>query len=145
MKEIDEVIRVDGDSIRQSEIEEEPSQEEEQIEFDLLPPEPPEPIFVGYMTIENVMESIQPFRPGRLPSAEFKRSIKAWGIREPIVMTRDDEGNTRLRDGRRRLQAALDLGMEMIPVKVYDLNLVSGAALTIDSNVQRSPNPMSEY
>jgi ParB-like chromosome segregation protein Spo0J/SAM-dependent methyltransferase len=182
----EEVIRVGGDSIRQSEIPEEPEvmepqdaiefetelvtdmdaaeikalsdleerlpeeaeiEEEQtgQIEFSLLPPEILKPLYVGMMDVEEILESIQPFKPRRLPSAEFKRSIQTWGIREPIILTRDDAGNTRLRDGRRRLQAALDLGIDAIQIKVYDLNLISGAALTLDSNAQRSANPMSEY
>ena len=117
-----------------------------QLEISFLPPAPPEPIFEGIMEIEKLLQQIEPIKFGKKPDAAFLRSIETWGVREPIVITRDiDTSILRLRDGRRRLQAAIKLEHNNIPVKEYALESISGVALTLDSNAQRSANPIAEF
>lgn len=119
----------------------------DQIEFDLLPEVPPEPIFEGEMYVEVLLEQLVYFadEPKLKPDAEFLRSVKVWGVREAIVLQAAEDGFYILRDGRRRLQAAKTLNLPTIKVKVYAIDSLGGAALTLDSNAQRSSNPIAEY
>lgn len=166
---VEEVIRVGGDSIRQSEIEDEPetnaerfdreAKEEaqfdeavkaaeeapEQLEISFLPDTPPHPVYIGNFEVEAVMGMTDGLKLGRAPDASFIRSVETWGIRDPIILTQASDGSHKLRDGRRRLQAAVKLEMKTIPVKVYKIESVSSVALTLDSNAQRSSNPIAEY
>ena len=120
--------------------------EPEQLEISFLPPAPPEPIFEGDIMMSVLELNFKDLKFGKAPDAAFLQSVETWGIRDPILLTQDGEGkNYKLRDGRRRLQAAIKLEMEFIPSKVYSLESISGIALTLDSNVQRSSNPVAEY
>jgi len=73
---------------------------------------------------------------------ELADSIKEYGIIQPLVVTKD--GDTyRLIAGERRLRAAKQLGMEMVPVVFRDADEHQRLAIAIIENVQRVDlNPM---
>jgi ParB/RepB/Spo0J family partition protein len=117
----------------------------EQLEISFLPDTPPEPVYEGEINARELAKDLGNFTYGKPPDAAFLRSIETWGIRDPIILTQDGLNPMRLRDGKRRLKAALKLEIEFISVRVYNIQDISGAALTLDSNAQRSSNPIAEY
>lgn len=117
----------------------------EQLELSLLPEKPPEPIFSGFLDVSNILDGVGEFNPGKPPDSRFILSIKRWGVREPIELNQLPNGKLRLMSGRRRLRAAQLLELETIPVRLYILDSLVESTLTIDSNVQRSDNPLSDF
>lgn len=118
------------------------NENENQIELELLPDEQPEPVFEGDQPIE-IIQNITDYVP-RQPNAAFLRSVEQWGIYTPIVLNRISEDEYHLMAGRKRLKAAEILELELIPVKMYEVDSLSESVLTIDSNAQRSDNPLSD-
>lgn len=163
-KQIKERIRVDGSTISADEIPEEPEAiedkadleerlpdeantetEPEQLELSLLPDNPPEPTFEGYLPVKEILEELVPYNQGRPPEAKFLRSVKRWGVREPIEINILPNKKLRLVSGRRRLKAAELLGLPNIKVRMYELDALVESTLSIDSNAQRSDNPLSDF
>lgn len=127
--------------------------ESEQLEISFLPETPPEPLREGFVDLQVLLDgSLKPYITGKKPDAAFLRSIETWGIRDPVILGAAEENfgfnfdkSLRLLDGRRRLQAAITLDLEQVPYKIYNLSNISNVALILDSNVQRSSNPIAEY
>ena len=118
----------------------------------LLPETPPEPTSEGFENLDVILGALSYWMPGKKPDAAFLRSVEVWGIRDPIILGKEGEdagfgkpGSLKLIDGRRRLQSAITLEIELVPYRIYDLSDISDAALAIDSNVQRSSNPIAEH
>lgn len=119
-----------------------------QAEFDLLPDAPPEPDFEAEVSVDGLLNRLDvPFRPFIDPDKDFLRSVRKWGVRDPLILTyvNGSKETLKLRDGRRRLQAAIHCNLPLIKVRIYTLGDYAGAALTLDSNTQRSSNPIAEY
>ncbi|MCX5815412.1 MAG: ParB/RepB/Spo0J family partition protein, partial [Proteobacteria bacterium] len=75
------------------------------------------------------------------------QSIKDKGILEPLLVTGPDNGSYTLICGERRLEAARQLKLELVPVRVIDAGKESGEtiALQLTENLQREDlNPMDQ-
>ena len=91
------------------------------------------------------LDRLGPFE-GPEPDPGFLSSIQAFGIIYPVLVSRNTN-NDRLTvvDGRRRIKAALKLGLMAVPVAVYDdLSTDDSAAWSLILNEQRSKNVISE-
>lgn len=73
------------------------------------------------------------------PSRALLKSIRDKGIIVPLVLAKSPAGY-RLIDGRRRLAAAIELGLPSVPAVVID----GGEAETILLHATRSDNPVAE-
>lgn len=67
---------------------------------------------------------------------ELAASVKEYGIIQPLVVTRRDDGY-RLIAGERRLRAAKRAGLDMVPIVVRDADEHQRLALAIIENIQR--------
>lgn len=75
------------------------------------------------------------------------QSIKDKGILEPLLVTGPDGGSYTLLCGERRLEAAQQLGLESVPVRVIEAGKESGEtiAFQLTENLQREDlNPMDQ-
>ncbi|MCX5817887.1 MAG: ParB/RepB/Spo0J family partition protein [Proteobacteria bacterium] len=75
------------------------------------------------------------------------QSIKDKGILEPLLVTKGDGDSYTLICGERRLEAARQLGHELVPVRVIEAGKESGEtiALQLTENLQREDlNPMDQ-
>ncbi len=72
----------------------------------------------------------------------FLKNIKREGVRVPVILSGDDESGYVVIDGRRRVCASREAGLEKIPAVVVngDANSLLGLML----NFHRSPNPSHE-
>jgi ParB/RepB/Spo0J family partition protein len=68
---------------------------------------------------------------------DFKASIERLGIREPISIIQDPDGNFWLEDGGNRLKAARELGYEVVPVKVRQGTLEDAVVGSVIANTKR--------
>lgn len=68
---------------------------------------------------------------------ELSTSIKEHGIIQPIVITRDDAGNSFILAGERRTRAAIMAGLSEIPVIVADIAPEQNLELALIENIQR--------
>ena len=75
------------------------------------------------------------------------QSIKDKGILEPLIVTRGDGDSYTLICGERRLEAARQLELELVPVRIIETGKESGEtiALQLTENLQREDlNPMDQ-
>ena len=75
------------------------------------------------------------------------QSIKDKGILEPLLVTKGDGDSYTLICGERRLEAARQLGLELVPVRIIEAGKESGEtiALQLTENLQREDlNPMDQ-
>ncbi|MCX5815553.1 MAG: ParB/RepB/Spo0J family partition protein [Proteobacteria bacterium] len=75
------------------------------------------------------------------------QSIKDKGILEPLLVTKGDGDSYTLICGERRLEAARQLGHELVPVRIIEAGKESGEtiALQLTENLQREDlNPMDQ-
>lgn len=63
---------------------------------------------------------------------ELKNNIKNYGIKVPLIVTLTDETKYKLIDGHRRLQVAIDLGLETVPCVIDDGTSSSQIALSVN-------------
>lgn len=72
--------------------------------------------------------------PGQL--ARLRSSVERDGIRTPLVVTTGIEtGKNVLIDGFKRMRAALDLGIEAVPVALSDLDLAAAQVAIVRCNI----------
>lgn len=82
---------------------------------------------------------------GCYPNKAFVESIKEVGIISPPVLIYSD-GHYIVADGRRRIRAAKELGIEIIRCYVSDKeNTALKDVMTVHANIHRSRNIVSEY
>jgi ParB/RepB/Spo0J family partition protein len=112
---------------------------------------PIEPIYEGQMGVNEIIEQLDGGMVGWLkPDHAFIQTVKKFGVIEPIILTQHIPAGKsnyayHVRDGKRRLQAALVAGTEVITVRVFVESEVTGEAITLVTNSQRSENPAAEY
>jgi ParB family chromosome partitioning protein len=94
----------------------------EYIDIDLIAPNPEQPR--------------THFEPEKL--RELADSIRQHGIIQPLIVTRDKEGNHRLVAGERRLQAARLAELEVVPVVVREAADEEMLELALVENIQRA-------
>jgi hypothetical protein len=66
-------------------------------------------------------------------------SVTRWNILQPLIVQRKN-GETRLIDGRKRLQAAIAAGLGTVPCLVRDIDDRESAAVAESANILRSQN-----
>jgi signal transduction histidine kinase len=66
-------------------------------------------------------------------------SVTRWNVLQPLIVQRQN-GETRLIDGRKRLQAAIAAGLRAVPCLVRDIDDRESAALAEGANILRSQN-----
>jgi len=67
---------------------------------------------------------------------ELAESIKKVGILQPLVV-RMKENKFELIAGERRLRAAISIGLEKVPVMLYEVNDIGSTAIALIENIQR--------
>src|SRR3989304_6467558 len=72
-----------------------------------------------------------------IPSAKFVENIGTVGIKVPVMLRKNGHGYM-IVDGRRRIQAARNLGMEMVPAVIVEDE--DSELMGLMLNLQRSPN-----
>ena len=76
-----------------------------------------------------------------VPSSKFIENIGAVGIKVPVMLRKNGHGYM-IVDGRRRIQAARSLGLEMVPAIIVEDEDSEITGLML--NLQRSPNLANE-
>lgn len=76
-----------------------------------------------------------------VPSTKFIENIRAVGIKVPVMLRKNGHGYM-IVDGRRRIQAARSLGIEMVPAIIVEDEDSELTGLML--NLQRSPNLANE-
>jgi ParB/RepB/Spo0J family partition protein len=75
------------------------------------------------------------------PSAELCRSIRKWGMLQPVALEEQPEGGKyRIVEGRRRIAAAAEAGDQMVPALVFDAGKVPSEVGTIMAHATRKAN-----
>jgi ParB-like chromosome segregation protein Spo0J len=103
-----------------------------------------------YVPIGNIVVLEQVRSNINIETDSFKslmQSIKDKGILEPLLVTKGDGDLYNLICGERRLMAARQLGLELVPVRVIGAGKESGEtiALQLTENLQREDlNPMDQ-
>ena len=103
-----------------------------------------------YVPIGNIVVLDQVRSNINIEADSFKslmQSIKDKGILEPLLVTKGDGDSYTLICGERRLEAARQLGHELVPVRVIEAGKESGEiiALQLTENLQREDlNPMDQ-
>lgn len=64
-------------------------------------------------------------------------SIKERGVKQPVIVRRDEKGNYEMVSGHRRKFASEILGIQEIPAIIRDLTKDEATILMVDSNIQR--------
>lgn len=100
-----------------------------------------------YIPVEMV--ALAPFQPRRhfdtLKLMGLARSIKRYGVLQPISVRFMSEGHFELAAGERRLKAAKIAGLEVIPAVVLNVRDKDAAAMCLLENIQRERlNPFEE-
>lgn len=94
-----------------------------------------EPMTVGVINLPPVVET---------PDPDLVKSIERFGILVPVTLVEHDYHYT-IVDGRRRVAAARQLGIETVPALVLYLEDNSLDVATLVTNNLRRPNPTAEY
>jgi ParB/RepB/Spo0J family partition protein len=79
---------------------------------------------------------------GPKPSCAMVESVKRFGVLQPVLLIENGEG-FKVYDGRRRVKAAREAGLEEVPAIVYPPT-VTGHVLTVVANTHRSENPLAD-
>lgn len=125
--------------------------EAEQLPLEGFPAGIPEPIYEGTLELHTFMALLKHKTVnGKFAriTAQFKNSIAKYGILQPLIVlayTDDHDLFYRLGAGRKRLQAALELEMTDIPVRVYDGSLMNRYQVTLIENAMRQDNIVADY
>ena len=76
---------------------------------------------------------------------ELTASIKAHGILQPLIVSRNSSGRYELITGERRLRAAKILNLKTVPAVIRDVTTQAKLELALIENIQRKDlNPMEE-
>jgi len=91
--------------------------------------------------------SVNPYQPRRRFSDahidELVESIKIYGIIQPLIVTKKNDGGYELIAGERRWRSAKKLGLETIPVIVRDADRQEKLEIALIENIQREDlNPI---
>ena len=103
-----------------------------------------------YIPIGNIVVLEQVRSNVNIEADSFKslmQSIKDKGILEPLLVTKGDSDSYTLICGERRLEAARQLGHELVPVRIIEAGKESGEviALQLTENLQREDlNPIDQ-
>jgi len=87
----------------------------------------------------SVSELIIP--PGTKVRAGLLKSVKARGVLTPIIVSPQSSGGYIVREGRRRVKAAIEAGLETMQAVVLE---DGGPEITILTHATRSENPVAE-
>lgn len=83
-----------------------------------------------------------PYQPRRTnerqPQQELVESIREGGIHEPLIVRVLESGDYQLVAGSRRLSAALELGLRLVPVVVRNYSDNEAEAVALVENLQRA-------
>ncbi|MDO9130971.1 MAG: ParB N-terminal domain-containing protein [Anaerolineales bacterium] len=79
--------------------------------------------------------------PGTKVRAGLLKSVKARGVLEPILVSPHSGGGYIVREGRRRVKAAIEAGLETVQAVVLE---DGGPEITILTHATRSENPVAE-
>ena len=95
-----------------------------------------------YIPVANILVLEQVRSNVNIETDSFKslvQSIKDKGILEPLIVTKADGDSYTLICGERRLEAARQLKLELVPVRIIDAGNESGEiiALQLTENLQR--------
>ena len=83
---------------------------------------------------------------GPEPGSDLIASIKSLGILCPLLVQRIGESDRYyIVDGRRRLKAAKKAEFVEVPVRVVPFDLLNPETMTLQTNMTRKANPISEY
>lgn len=76
---------------------------------------------------------------------KLEQSIKKYGVVQPVIVRKRDNGNYELIAGERRLRAAKNAQLEKIPVVIKEYNNRESAEIALIENLQREDlNPIEE-
>jgi ParB family chromosome partitioning protein len=87
----------------------------------------------------SVSELIIP--PGTKVRAGLLKSVKMRGVLTPIIVSPQSSGGYIVREGRRRVKAAIEAGLETVQAVVLE---DGGPEITILTHATRSENPVAE-
>lgn len=76
---------------------------------------------------------------------DLKKSITKFGIQEPLIVTSSENGFYTVVSGNNRLRVAMEIGLETLPCRIIDRELIEGA---IDTDIFRrhlTPQERAEY
>lgn len=81
------------------------------------------------------------------PGSDLVSSVKRVGILVPVIVQRIAKGKEAfyLVDGRRRLKAAKEAGLDIVPARILPEDVDNPEAFTLQANMTRRANPVSEY
>ena len=84
---------------------------------------------------------------GDKPKADLINSIKQVGVLVPILVQQIEgvKDQYQIVDGRRRYMAARDIGRDTIPVLILEAGVQNPEAFTLQANMTRRSNPISEH
>jgi len=78
---------------------------------------------------------------GPKPSAALKASVAAFGVWEPVLVVPAGGGRYRLREGRRRVMAAMEARLDKVPAMIVtDLENVGEAVVALSAHTLRGDN-----
>lgn len=76
---------------------------------------------------------------------KLEQSIKKYGVVQPVIVRKKDNGNYELIAGERRLRAAKNAQLEKIPVVIKEYDNQESAEIALIENLQREDlNPIEE-
>lgn len=79
------------------------------------------------------------------PGADLVASVKRVGVLVPVIVQRVGKEDYLLVDGRRRIKAAKAAGLEIVPARILPGDVENPEAFSLQTNLTRRPNPISEY
>lgn len=84
---------------------------------------------------------------GDAPGMDLVESVRRVGILVPVLVQRVAKGREVffIVDGRRRLKAAKQVGLSHVPTRVLPPDVENPEVFTLQSNMTRRANPVSEY
>lgn len=95
---------------------------------------------VRFVPVEEIKSN--PYQPRQAFAedqlADLAASIKEYGVLQPLVVRRDEDGTYELIAGERRLRAARQIGLERVPVVVRDALDRDSAMIALVENLQRA-------
>ncbi len=78
---------------------------------------------------------------GPKPSSALKASVAAFGVWEPVLVVPSGGGRYRLREGRRRVLAAIEARLDKVPAMIVtDLENVGEAVVALSAHTLRGDN-----
>ena len=98
---------------------------------------------IGETVVNIPLEKLHSFRnhPFKIrDDAEMKKvveSIREFGVLQPAIVRKDNDGNFEIMSGHRRHYACQKLGLKTIPCIVRDMDDDAAIILMVDSNLQR--------